>query len=109
MDMKTEKQRLEAVRRDLMRQMKRIGPGIGDTVAIVERKCGKKSCACHRGGPKHPAMFVTWKEERKTQALYVPREMEPEVQRWAENHKTLRALIRRITEIQKQILRLRER
>jgi hypothetical protein len=106
--MKTEKQKLETMRRDLMRQLKGIGPMIGDTVATVQRKCGKKGCACHRDGPKHPATFITWKEERKTKALYVPREMEKEVQRWAENHRTLRALIRRITEIQKQIIRLRE-
>jgi len=91
-----------------MRQLKRIGPMIGETVTIVQRKCGKKSCACHHDGPKHPAMFITWKEERKTKALYVPRAMEKDVQLWAENHRTLRALIRRITEIQKQILRLRE-
>jgi hypothetical protein len=106
--MKTEKKKLEAARRDLMRQLKRIGPVIGDTVVVVQRKCGKESCACHRNGPKHPAMFVTWKEKGKSRALYVPRGKEAEVRRWAENHKALRALIRRITEVQKRIIRLRE-
>ena len=91
-----------------MRQLKQIGPLIGDSVVVVQRKCGKKSCACHHDGPKHPAMFVTWKEKGKTKALYVPRAMEAEVRRWAENNRTLRALICRITEVQKRIIRLRE-
>jgi hypothetical protein len=106
--MKSKKRELEAMRRELMRQLKKIGPVIGDTVVVVQRKCGKKSCACHRDGPKHPAMFVTWKDQGKTQALYVPRGMEEEVQRWADNHRALRDVLRRITEVQKQIIRLRE-
>jgi hypothetical protein len=108
MDMKTEKQVLEAERRELMRQLKKIGPPIGDTVVVVQRRCGKTSCACHGDGPRHPALYVTWKEEGKTRALYVPRAMEAEVAHWADNHKELRALVRRITEVQKRILRLRE-
>jgi len=108
MDMKTTKQVLEAERRGLMRHLAKIGPVIGDTVVVVHRRCGKASCACHGDGPRHPAMYVTWKEEGKTKALYVPRAMEEEVARWAENHRELRALVRRITEVQKRILRLRE-
>ena len=106
--MKSEKERLEAEIRELTKQLRRVGPFIGDTVSVVFRKCGKPACACHRDGPRHPAMFVTWKEDGKTLTLYVPRKLEGEVRQWAAHHQALKDLIRKITELRKQIIRLRE-
>ena len=108
MDMSRGRKKLESEIRELTKQLRKVGPFIGETVSVVERKCGKPACACHRGGPKHPAMFVTWKEEGKTATLYVPRRLEGEVREWAANHRTLKDLIRRITELRKDIIRLRE-
>lgn len=74
----------------------------------MARKCGKKTCACHRGGPKHPALFITWKEAGKTVSLYVPRNLEDTVREWSRNFKRLKGLIRQISDIQKEMIRLRE-
>jgi len=99
---------LESRRRELIRQIKRLGPWIEGTLVSTSRWCGKPTCACHREGAKHPVVFITWKQAGKTVSLYVPRKHESEVKVWAENYKKLKDLIRQVSEIQKQILRLRE-
>lgn len=81
---------------------------IEGTLVDTSRKCGKKTCTCHNNGPRHPVLFVTWKEEGKTVSLYIPRQLEPTVREWAQNYKKLKALIRQISDIQKQIIRLRD-
>ena len=73
------------------------------------RRCGKKSCACQRGGAKHPVLYLTGKEGGKTVSLYVPRAMEAEVRQWAANRRKLKALLKEIDEVGKAILRLREK
>lgn len=68
----------------------------------------EEGCACHHNGPKHPVLFLTWKEAGKTISLYIPRQLESAVKEWAQNYKKLKALIRQVSEVQKQIVRLRE-
>jgi hypothetical protein len=107
-DMKTVRSHLQANRRSLIRQIPNLDPWIEGTLVTTSRKCGKDNCTCHHQGPKHPVLFVTWKEAGKTVSLYIPRQLEAEVKQWTENYKKLKALIRQISEVQKQIVRLRE-
>jgi hypothetical protein len=53
-------------------------------------------------------LYVTWKEKGKTVSLYVPRKIENDVQRWVQNYRKLKELTREVSDIQKQIIRLRE-
>jgi 5-formyltetrahydrofolate cyclo-ligase len=53
-------------------------------------------------------VYVTWKERGKTVSLYVPRKLEIDVRRWVKNYRKLKELIREVSDIQKQIIRLRE-
>jgi hypothetical protein len=53
-------------------------------------------------------VYVTWKEKGKTVSLYVPRRLERDVKRWVQNYKKLKGLVREVSEIQRQIIRLRE-
>ena len=99
---------LQAKRLSLLRQIQNLGPWIEGTLVATTRKCGKDNCACHRQGPKHPVLFVTWKEAGKTVSLYIPRHLEAEVKQWTENYKRLKVLIRQISEVQKQMVRRRE-
>lgn len=107
-DMKLLRSQLHRKRLSLLRQIPNLGPWIEGTLVTTSRKCGKDNCACHHQGPKHPVLFVTWKEAGKTVSLYTPRQLEAEVKQWAENYKKLKALIRQASEVQKQIVRLRE-
>ena len=99
---------LQAQRRRVVSKINSLDPWIEGTFVSTSRRCGKKNCACHKGGAKHPVLYLTWKENGKTVSLYVPRRLEPEVTEWVQNYKKLKDLIREISEIQKQIIRLRE-
>ena len=106
--MKAIKQSLEAKRLKALRKIHTLITWIEGSLVSTSRFCGKKNCLCHQGGPKHPVLYVTWKANGKTVSLYVPRRLEPEVTQWVQNYKKLKDLIREISEIQKQIIRLRE-
>lgn len=106
--MRSLKQSLEAKRLKPLQKIHTLIPWIEGSLVSTARFCGKKNCICHQGGPKHPVLYVTWKENGKTVSLYVPRRLEPEVIGWVQNYKKLKDLVREISEIQKQIIRLRE-
>ena len=106
--MKSLKRSLEAKRLKPLQRIDTLIPWIEGSLVSTSRFCGKKNCICHQGGPKHPVLYVTWKENGKTVSLYVPRKLEPEVMGWVQNYKKLKETIREVSEIQKQIIRLRE-
>ena len=103
------KDKLEARRKKLVSQLIDFDPWIQGTVVQTKRICGSKGCACRHGGPKHPAMFLTWKEKGKTCCLYVPRRLESEVNLWAQNYRRLKMTMEKITKVQRDIIRLREK
>jgi hypothetical protein len=53
-------------------------------------------------------LYVTWKEQGKTVSLYIPRKLENDVRKWVQNYRKLKNLTREVSDIQKQIIRLRE-
>lgn len=106
--MNTTKQKMKAKGDKLILRIAKLSPWMEGTIVTTTRICGKKNCACHRGGSKHPVMYVTWKENGKTVSLYVPRKLETKVKSWGANYKKLKELIREISNIQKEIVRLRE-
>ena len=106
--MKTTHRTLETKRRKFISKITSLDPWIEGTFVSTSRRCGKKNCACHKGGSKHPVLYLTWKENGKTLSLYVPRRWEVEVRRWVENYKKLKALIREVTLLQRQAIGLRE-
>jgi hypothetical protein len=93
--------------RELQHQLSQIGPWIEGTLVVTARRCGKKGCACMHQGPKHPVMYLTSKEGGKTVSLYIPRRLELEVRTWVENYRMVKELIRKISNVQKEIVRLR--
>ena len=107
-DMKMKKKALGKKRDDLLRKVAGFSPWIEGTLVNTTRICGRKNCACHTSGQKHPVMYITWKENGKTVSLYVPKKLESDVREWAENYKRLKEIIRKISNIQKDIVRLRE-
>ena len=106
--MKITPRTLDARRRRVVSKMTSLDPWIEGTFVSTSRRCGKKNCACHQGGAKHPVLYLTWKENGKTLSLYVPRRWEVGVRRWTENYKKLKALIREVTLVQRQVIGLRE-
>ncbi len=106
--MKQKKNALGKKRDNLLGKVAGFSPWIEGTLVNTTRICGRKNCVCHTSGQKHPVMFVTWKENGKTVSLYVPKKLESEVRKWGENYKRLKEIIRKMSNIQKDIVRLRE-
>ena len=102
------KRPLETKQLKLLQKMAPLHPWIEGSLVSTSRFCGKKNCACHHGGFKHPVLYVTWKENGKTVSLYIPRIMETDVRKWVQNYRKLKELTREVSDIQKQIVRLRE-
>ena len=106
--MKSLRQTLETKQLKPLQKIMTLNPWIEGSIVSTSRFCGKKNCACHHGGPKHPVLYVTWKEKGKTVSLYIPRKIEKDVRRWVQNYRKLKELTREVSDIQKQIVRLRE-
>lgn len=89
----------------LIWSLSQIGPVIEGSLSRVRRICGNPRCRC-RSDPakKHPAMFLTWKENQKTQALYIPVANYKEAQIWNENYKELKKQIKKVSDFHKKLL-----
>jgi uncharacterized phage-associated protein len=106
--MSTIRRTLERKRLTPLRRIVKLACWMEGSLVSTTRKCGKRNCACHQDGPKHPVMYLTWKENGKTVSLYIPRKLEKEVKMWVDNYKKVKELVREVSSIQKQIVRLRD-
>jgi len=60
------------------------------------RVCGKPGCRCAQG-ERHEAMFVVYREARRTTQLYVPKEYEERVRRWVKRYAEARELLKKLS------------
>lgn len=107
MAMIKKRQKLEKRRKKLVKKLAKYDPWIKGSIAELERICGSKGCACRYGGPKHPAVYITWKEGKETRSLYIPRKLETEVKQWSTNYRKVKAVMEKITKLQREIISLR--
>jgi hypothetical protein len=96
------------VGRNILEQVRRVGPFIEASLTVTRKRCGRSQCRCAEEGPIHETALLTWKEKAVTHTLYVPVEMREEVQTWVDNWKLLRRLIGQMSQAQRQFL-LRKR
>src|SRR5436189_737644 len=90
------------VRRMLDRRLKQLvpaGPVLAASLARVNKRCGQPSCACHHGGPLHPAHHLTLKEGGKTRTVYVPQDLLDEVRTWIAEYQRLKALLQEVSQL----------
>lgn len=92
------------VGRNILEQVRRVGPFIEASLTVTRKRCGRAQCRCAQEGPMHETALLTWKEKTVTHTLYVPVEMREEVQTWVDNWKLLRRLIRQMSQAQRQFL-----
>jgi hypothetical protein len=93
---------------NLIRSLSQIGPVVEGSLSTVRRICGNSRCQCRRDpAKKHPAMFLTWKENQKTQALYIPVANHKEAQLWNDNYKKLKKQIKKVSDFHKKLLQSR--
>ncbi|HSM77299.1 MAG TPA: DUF6788 family protein [Bryobacteraceae bacterium] len=63
------------------------------------RSCGKPTCRCANGGPRHRGVSLVLSGKGKLRQLHIPADWEQRVRQWVENHHTLRGLLAELSEI----------
>lgn len=95
-----------ARRRDArLKKLAQVQPFIAGSLAKVGVKCGNPNCKC-ASGERHEAWVLTRKERGKTVTVHVPRDMVEEVARWAAEYKRLKVLLREISELGEEAIRI---
>ncbi len=95
-------------RKKLIAQLTQLGPMIEGSLYSMNRICGTTTCACRTDlAKRHPAHYFAWKEKGKTKSLYVPVSMVNEAKEWSENYKKFKKLGKEISEVQRELLRIR--
>jgi hypothetical protein len=90
------------IRRMLEARLKQVSldkPLLLASLSLVNKRCGKPSCHCNKGGPLHQAYHLTHKEGRKRRTVYVPQDLLAEVQSWVAEHTRLKILLQEINQL----------
>jgi hypothetical protein len=102
-ELKSEK-RIRAGMELRLKKLGNLGPVLQGTAVKKYRKCTAKDCPCHSGRKVHPFTVVTTKEEGKTKPLYVPVEMEAEVEAWLKNFREAKRLLAEISTLSRELV-----
>jgi hypothetical protein len=77
------------------------------SLTVTKKRCGNPDCRCAKEGPIHPTALLTWKEGNTTRTLYVPIEDREDVQRWLEEGKRIKQLMKEFSAEQRELLKQR--
>jgi hypothetical protein len=96
------------IRRMLDSRLNKLAPDqplLAATLVHFTRRCGRPSCRCNRGGPRHPSQHLTFQQQGKTRSVYVPQDLIPEVRAWIAEHKRLKRLLKEIQQLTLALVR----
>ena len=89
---------------DILQRIRKIRPFIQASLSVTKKRCGNPNCRCAQEGPIHETALLTWKENKKTNTIYVPKELRAEVVKWVEEGKLLKQLIAEMSRVQREFL-----
>ena len=96
-------------REQLMAELVEIGPFVAATLVTSHRICGTKTCSCMKeDGPKHKTLTFTWKENRKTKSVYIPKVLHDDAVLWVNNYKKMKAILEKLSDLQLKLIRIRD-
>ena len=94
-----------ARRRWLLREITRLADiAVFGTLSATYRTCGRPSCHCHQGGPKHgPHLNVSYRGENgKTTGYYVPQAAEGVTRQGVAAWQHLQRCLRELADLNKE-------
>ena len=68
------------------------------TVALRERVCGKVNCKCV-SGDRHAALYLVRSHKGKVQQVYVPKQLEGQVRKWAKQYEDVKGLLEKVAQV----------
>lgn len=57
------------------------------SIVRLNARCGKKGCKCERGEYHGVSHYLSYKESKRTQMVYIPKELVPEIEKRIEAFK----------------------
>ena len=93
--------------KQVLEQIRHIGPFLPATLTITKKKCGNPNCRCAKQGPKHETALLTWKKDGVTRTLHVPHELRDQVAAWTAEWRKLKSLIEKAGNAQRQYFKTR--
>ena len=97
--------RLEAQRDALLARLHALPNLMRGSLYERQRKCGRATCACAHGGPKHPTRQLTVTLRGRTRTRYVRQEEWAQVQALLAAYRELWALVDALTAVNLALLR----
>lgn len=97
-------ERLRQRRDALLQELRGVPNLMRGTLYEPERKCGRASCACATGGPRHPTVRLNVTVEGRTRTRYVRQQERAALEAMLAAHSRLRALVNELTEVNLRLL-----
>lgn len=91
--------RIRQMLQSRLKQLAAAKPVLAASLALVNKRCGKSSCACHHGGSLHQAHHLTLKQRGKTRTVYVPKDLVCEVQSWVAEYQRLKRVLAEVSQL----------
>jgi hypothetical protein len=73
-------------------------PFLRGTLSTRRVTCGKRGCHCAKG-EKHLCLYLTCSRAGRVEQVFIPRDIEEQVQRWVRNYRTARELLEKLSEL----------
>lgn len=96
---------LQRRREARIKELAAAGPLLQGSMTQIHLTCGNPNCRCARG-EKHTAYQVTRKVRGKTKTLSIPADLVEDARAWVEEHRRVKRLLKEISELSEQIVRL---
>lgn len=96
--------RLRERRRALLAELRRTPNLMRGLVYERQRKCGRRSCACATGGPRHPGLQLNVTLGGKTRTRYVRQGERAQVEAWVAAYHRLWELVEALTAVNLALL-----
>ena len=96
---------LETRRDAKLRQLSEAKPFVQGSLYKRTVKCGNPNCRCAKG-KRHESYVLTKKVRGQTKATHVPRDLVEEATAWAQEHKRIKKLMKEISDLNEQILKI---
>jgi hypothetical protein len=99
--------RLESRRAALLTELQRTPNLMRGIVYERQRKCGRPSCACAHGGPRHPGLQLNVTLGGRTRTRYIRQGERATVEAWIAAYHRLWELVEELTEVNVALLNAR--
>ena len=91
-------------RKEISAQIGRVGEFIRGSIVVLRRPCTHRPCRKCQSGEKHAGLYLSVSIRGKTRLFYLPKAVQGEARRLADNYKKLRRLVEEANEIDRELL-----